>query len=91
MVEQAPKDRRNAARRNIQMPVWADPGGVLPVIDCKVLDISEGGARVASLRGQELPDAFALQVDSSRIVGEAHVVWRSETAVGVKFVSRAPE
>lgn len=73
------------------MPVWADPGGILPVIDCKVLDISEGGARVAAIRGQQLPDAFALQVDSSRIVGEAHVVWRTETAVGVKFVSRVEE
>ena len=85
------KDRRNRARRPVQLAVWADPGGILPVIDCKVIDISEDGAQVVPLRGKELPDAFALQVDSSRIVGEAHVVWRGDHSVGVKFVSRVQE
>jgi invasion protein IalB len=66
-------------------PAWADPGGVLPVIDCKILDLSETGARVALPAGVELPDLFQLQIDSSRILGPAEVVWRDQHQVGVRF------
>ncbi len=69
----------------VNSPAWADPGGVLPVIDCKILDLSDSGARVALPSGVELPDVFQLQIDSSRIIGAAEVVWREQHQVGVKF------
>jgi hypothetical protein len=80
------KERRGRHRKPVQIPVWADPGGVLPVIDCKVIDISDEGAQVLALKGGDLPDTFMMQLDSARIVGKAHVVWRGERSVGVKFV-----
>jgi len=79
------KERRLKGRRFVNSPAWADPGGVLPVIDCKILDLSEGGARVAMPSGVELPDVFQLQIDSSRIIGAAEVVWRDHHQVGVRF------
>jgi hypothetical protein len=78
-------DRRTKGRRTVNSPAWADPGGVLPVIDCKIIDLSDGGARVAMPAGVELPDAFQLQIDSSRIIGAAEVVWRDQHQVGVRF------
>ena len=81
-------ERRIKPRRASTLRAWADPGGVLPVIDCRVLDISETGARVTPMVGVELPDHFTLQVNSSTIVGEARVVRRTETFVGVEFVKR---
>jgi hypothetical protein len=32
-----------------------------------------------------MPDAFTLQIDASRSLGEVNVVWRGERSVGVKF------
>ncbi len=78
-------ERRVKGRRHVNSPAWADPGGVLPVIDCKILDLSETGARVAMPSGVELPDVFQLQINSSRILGAAEVVWRESHQVGVRF------
>ena len=79
-------DRRVRLRRNSNLRVWADPGGVLPVIDCRILNMTEDGAQVIGPHGAPLPDHFLLQMDSCRLVGEAEVVWRRDDVVGVRFV-----
>ena len=79
------KNRRHKDRRFENTRAWADPGGVLPVVDCQILDISEGGAHVRPVKDVDMPDAFTLQIDASRNLGEVNVVWRGERSVGVKF------
>jgi hypothetical protein len=81
-------ERRQRARRSQVSAAWADPGGILPVIDCRIVDVSDGGARVTAAPGVEIPDVFQLQIDSNRILGAAEVVWRGPRHVGVKFLSR---
>jgi len=66
---------------------WADPGGIAPVVDCVILDIAEGGVRVTALHGTVLPDAFRLQLDSARRLGDAEVVWRNGAAVGARLAA----
>jgi len=83
-----PSDRRLALRRPSGASVWADPGGVLPAIDCRVINISEKGAQVVARSGQPLPDRFQLQIEHSRILGDAEVVWRNGAVAGVKFFTR---
>ena len=60
----------------------------MPVIDCKIVDISEEGAQVTPINGRPLPEKFMLQHEAARIVGEAHVVWRNGNVVGVKLFKR---
>ena len=79
-------ERREKPRKSSGSQVWADPGGVLPVVDCKILDISEDGAQVAALNGRPLPESFILQHEAQRILGEAHVMWRNGASVGVKII-----
>ena len=79
-------DRRNRLRRHANLRVWADPGGVLPVIDCRIINMTEDGAQVIGPSGAPLPERFMLQMDSCRVVGEAEVVWRRDDIVGVRFV-----
>jgi hypothetical protein len=79
------RDRRKHGRRPARVRAWADPGGVAPVVDCLIVDVSEEGVSVAALNGAELPDAFHLQVDMANPVGDARVVWRSGNAVGAKL------
>ena len=81
-------ERRRRQRRHAISPAWADPGGILPVIDCKILDLTDEGARVFEPPGTELPHKFQLQIDSSRILGAAEVVWRGGSQVGVRFLTR---
>jgi hypothetical protein len=50
------------------------------------VDISEEGARIASVTGTPIPDAFTLQDDAKNEVGKAAVMWRAAKAVGVKIV-----
>jgi hypothetical protein len=79
------RDRRKNSRRATRVRAWADPGGIAPVVDCVIVDVSEEGAGVTPLHGAELPDAFHLQVDRANPLGEAKVVWREGSAVGVKL------
>jgi hypothetical protein len=79
------KDRRCGLRKRTRIEAWADPGGTAPAVDCLIGDLSLGGARIATVTGQGLPDAFTLQVDEIREF--ADVVWRTNDAVGVRFLS----
>ncbi len=86
--ENETSERRTQRRRLLNSLAWADPGGILPVIDCKILDLSEDGARVAAPIGVDIPEVFNLQIDSSRILGAAEVIWRGYNEVGVRFLTR---
>ncbi len=81
----ADRDRRRHLRRQARIRAWADPGGAAPVVDCVVLDVSEGGANVMSVNGTDLPDNFELQLDTRSKMGRAEVAWRNGAAVGVKL------
>ena len=79
------RNRRRHPRRRARIRAWADPGGVAPVYDCVVLDVSEGGASVVSVTGVDLPDSFELQLDARSKMGKAKVAWREGAAVGVEL------
>jgi len=78
-------ERRKSVRRPSRTRVWADPGGVAPVLDCVIVDLSDEGASIAAGNGAELPETFRLQLDSATSLGEAEVVWRRDNLVGVKL------
>lgn len=79
------QERRAKTRHPVNLRVWADPGGVKTVVDCRVTNISDDGAMVASVKGEELPDIFTIQVEPTKGFGEARVVWRARQSVGVRF------
>ena len=81
-------ERRVRQRKSLNSPAWADPGGILPVIDCKIIDVSDEGARIIAPSGIDIPEIFQLQIDSKRILGAAEVVWREQNLVGVKFLTK---
>jgi hypothetical protein len=78
-------NRRLEARKRRRLRAWADPGGVAPVVDCVILDVSKDGARVSSVNGDPFPNAFTLTEDSKSEMGAATVMWRVGNEVGVKF------
>ena len=78
-------NRRLEARKPTRIRAWADPGGVAPVVDCVIVDVSNEGARVASVKGSPFPNTFTLTEDSKSEMGAATVIWRAGNEVGVKF------
>jgi hypothetical protein len=84
-------NRRIEPRKRARIRAWADPGGVAPVVDCMIVDVSKEGARIASVSGASLPGSFTLADDAKSEIGVATVVWRTGNEVGVKFDGRDPE
>lgn len=79
-------ERRIANRNKSYAESWVDPGGILPAIICKIIDISYTGAKLMFNPGVVVPDTFVLHTGASK--RSANVVWRSKSEVGVEFELR---
>jgi len=55
-------------------------------MDCVILNISEGGAKLRPADMPACPNRFALQLDGNRS-RDCEVVWRKQDFLGVRFVS----
>lgn len=75
-------ERRVAPRQKIFVEAWADPGGTAAPVLCKVLDISQTGAKIAE-PSENLPNSFSLRIGS--ITHVAKVIWRNQRELGVEF------
>ena len=60
--------------------------------NCRILDVSAGGARLQVSNPSGLPDHFFLLLSrDGTLRRQCAVVWRSETNVGVEFVQALPK
>jgi hypothetical protein len=57
------------------------------ICDCALVDVSQGGARIAVLAADMVPDEFLLAFSAkSNVTRKCRVAWRREDEVGVTFV-----
>src|SRR5262250_1174474 len=57
------------------------------ICDCAIIDVSQGGARIAVLTAEMVPDEFLLALSaSSDVTRRCRVAWRKEDEIGVIFV-----
>ena len=57
------------------------------ICDCAIIDVSQGGARLAVLAADMVPDEFLLAFSpTSDVSRRCKVAWRKEDEVGVTFV-----
>ena len=52
-------------------------------LDCAILDISDGGARILLPQGSHPPDVFDLVVDPDHQLKLCRVVWKAGNTMGV--------
>jgi len=58
-----------------------------PICDCALIDVSEGGARLAVLASDMVPDEFLLTFSgSSEVSRRCKTMWRGADEVGITFV-----
>ena len=57
------------------------------ISDCALIDVSQGGARVAVLAAEMIPDEFLLVLSpTSGVSRRCKVAWRRDGEIGVVFV-----
>jgi hypothetical protein len=81
---QAGADRRSHPRHDDRSPVYVGDGAVAR--RCRLVDVSDGGARILVGRGAELPSQVILVDPDTGLSRRAALVWRSEIEAGVRFL-----
>jgi hypothetical protein len=86
-VEVAVRDQRRHARKKVSIEAHLFLRGEKSrVIPCKVLDISEGGARVKTAVPCSLPSEVFLVKDEAEIIYECETVWQKRNTAGLMFL-----
>lgn len=84
--------KSRSSRRKLTAPLaaWIVSSDGTRRYRCQIVDISEGGARIAAGNVAEIPQSFFLALSAS---GSAHrtceLVWRNDTHAGVRFIRPA--
>ena len=86
MISLRGKDLRAAARRKYEATGWIRLGGGFAIRKCKVINVSDGGARIAVASQQAVPNSFSFTLDRRRAGCAARVKWRKGTEMGLEFV-----
>jgi hypothetical protein len=83
-------DKRGPAPRSeVNCPAWIDFGDGSPLLDCKAVNLSRTGAKLAVTPKQHLPDKFTVRfTPDGAIAIMCKVIWAKEIYVGVCFVAR---
>jgi hypothetical protein len=79
---------RQGHRKTIDRPAWISVGGGLPLRNCRLIDISDSGAKLAIEDVDEIPDTFSLWLSRHGNPSySCQIVWSEQGTIGVQFSS----
>jgi hypothetical protein len=79
------RERRALRRVNVDIPAKLLAPD-LPLRDCRLLDITEQGARIEIENTDQVPDEFTLLLTPSGVPRRhCRLIWRTSTHIGVEF------
>lgn len=85
--------KRDVERRLSERVPCTAPGRIVDdescITDCKMVDLSAGGARLEVPYGSILKREFRLFVPSRQIERQVEIVWRDSYELGVHFLPEA--
>jgi hypothetical protein len=80
-------DKRRFPRKKISTVGFLYTAEGWPLGECRIKDISTGGARFSHTLAEELPAEFLLSFSrDGRVRRRCEVRWRAEKEVGVRFL-----
>ena len=92
VVEPRAKVQREQRRQLHKRLAWITADNGVSERECHVLDVSSGGARIASDDAMDVRDRFELTLVKGHHKRElCEVIWRRGKTYGVKFVTLLPE
>jgi hypothetical protein len=78
-------DRRRVSRDPVYYGATLAYNARASTFTCVVRNFSEYGAKIEISAALTLPDEVDFALDRKKIFGKARLVWRDETAAGLKF------
>ena len=92
VVEPRAKIQREPRRQLHKRLAWITADDGVSEYECHVLDVSSGGARIATDDTMDVRDRFELTLVKGHPKRElCEVVWRRGKTYGVKFLSEEPQ
>jgi hypothetical protein len=82
------EDNRRAPRRGYNGNAWIRQEDRFGVHECRVLDLSRSGARLAVVDACRIPERFVLFLAKNDRGLQARVKWRRGTQIGAEFCAR---
>ena len=79
-------ERRQAPRRNMSTTGWIRLDGGFATRECKIVDLSTAGVRLAIPFAGKIPETFTLLFAKRAQGHRVRVIWRRANQIGVKFI-----
>jgi hypothetical protein len=84
-------DLRKSPRKRVNAAAFLYTTDGQPLGECRLKDISTGGARLALSIAGEVPNEFLLLLSRDGSVRRrCQIAWRAEAQIGVRFVATQP-
>ena len=80
------QDRRQAPRRNQNTAGWIRLDGGFAMRECKIVDFSTAGVRLAIPFAGKMPETFTLFFSKGAQGHRVRVIWRRANQIGAKFI-----
>lgn len=81
-------NNRRTLRRTVDAPAWMEIGSDTRLRRCRLIDISENGARLVVENIENTPDSFNLLLSRfGRPNYRCSVVWKRDKEIGVEFLA----
>jgi hypothetical protein len=82
-------NKRKNVRKPIERHVWIDLEDGSQVTECRLVNMSETGAKLALVAPRELPTDFVLRLSKDgRVARKCRLAWSSGNDIGVAFTAR---
>ena len=91
VVEPRVKVKRETRRQLHKRLAWITADNGVSERECHVLDVSSGGARIASDDAMDVRDCFELTLVKGHKRELCEVIWRRGRTYGIKFLTLLPE
>ncbi|MDO8353899.1 MAG: PilZ domain-containing protein [Aestuariivirga sp.] len=87
MLNDGSKEQRKNPRHKVLKDGKIISSDMGSVIDVKIRDVSDGGARIQVPAAIDLPEEFGLLMISQELLYPAVVKWRTGQLTGIEFIS----
>ena len=85
-AQDGPQERRLSPRRSLNTAAWIRLDGSFVPRECRVVDVSATGVRLAIPFAGKLPETFTVLFSKNAVGHRVRMIWRRANQIGAKFI-----
>ena len=85
-VQNDRQERRASPRRSLNAAAWIRLDGSFVPKECRVVDVSLAGVRLAIPFAGKLPETFTVLFSKNAVGHRVRMIWRRANQIGAKFI-----